>query len=64
MQQPETFELQQQIDDTISPRHYQCDSIIRDSTFHIESPHYPATYPVNRICTYYIARNRNDVCQV
>ena len=52
-------------DDNINePRTYKCDSIVYDSHFHIESPHYPAMYPINRICSYYIARNRQDVCQV
>lgn len=43
---------------------YQCDSIIQDYHFIIESPEYPAQYPLNRICSYYIGKNRSDVCQV
>nr|XP_046909258.1 uncharacterized protein LOC124490751 [Dermatophagoides farinae] len=43
---------------------YQCDSIIHDYHFIIESPEYPAQYPVNRICSYYIGKNRTDVCQI
>ncbi|OTF78675.1 hypothetical protein BLA29_004400 [Euroglyphus maynei] len=43
---------------------YQCDSIIQDYRFIIESPEYPAQYPFNRICSYYIGKNRSDVCQI
>ncbi|KAI2807434.1 hypothetical protein BLOT_005370 [Blomia tropicalis] len=54
---------QQQVMEDVS-KHYQCESIIQDGIFQIESPHYPAMYPVNRICPYYIARSRADVCQI
>ncbi|UXI19623.1 zinc finger protein [Sarcoptes scabiei] len=59
VQHPENIEFQQ----TLLP-HYDCDAMIQDYRFVIESPNYPTEYPPNRICSYYIGRNRTDICQI